>query len=128
MRATTTRDHVRIAEATTAAFARAATSNARLYHWVIPTSIITPWLAEVRASGMLDAYVDLDLGRPDADVTTVVDVRAVAGIRRAAIAEHRTQTSPFSAVSPELYDKILANDYFVRVVPAWSGGPPETAL
>ena len=25
-------------------------------------------------------------------------------------------------------DKLLANDYFVRVVPAWIGGPIETAL
>jgi N-acetylglucosamine malate deacetylase 2 len=122
------RDHLRIAEATTVAFASSAPPGARLYQWVIPTSIITPWLAEFRESGTLDAYVDLDLGRPDEDVTTIVDVRAVADIRRAAIAEHKTQTSPFSAISPAMYDKILANDHFVRVVPAWEGGPIETAL
>src|SRR5262245_28654955 len=122
------RDHTRIGEATTLAFSRAARAGARLYHWVIPNSLVKPWIEEVRSAGALPAYVDLELGCPDDDVTTILDVRDVAEIRRAAIAEHKTQTSPFSAISPGLFERILQHDHLVRVVPVWDGGPVDSSL
>jgi LmbE family N-acetylglucosaminyl deacetylase len=122
------RDHQRIGQAATIAFANAARAGARLYHWTLSASLMRRWLAEMRAQGLLEAYVDLELGRPDADITTIVDVTSVVATRRAAIAEHHTQMSPFTGVSPELEARILSHDFLMRIVPAWDGGEIETSL
>jgi N-acetyl-1-D-myo-inositol-2-amino-2-deoxy-alpha-D-glucopyranoside deacetylase len=122
------RDHKRIGAATALAFETAAPPAARLYYWVMPESIIDPWVGEMADKGLLPAYADLKLGHPDGDITTVVDVTGVRAIRRAGIAEHRTQAAPFTGLSPELFDRVLAEDHFIRVVPPWSGGPQEAGL
>jgi N-acetyl-1-D-myo-inositol-2-amino-2-deoxy-alpha-D-glucopyranoside deacetylase len=122
------RDHQRAGEAATLAFARAAKPSARLYHWTLVRSVMDRWLAEMKAQGALEEYTDLELGLPDESITTIVDVAHVMDIRRAAIAEHKTQFSPFSGVSPELEHEILAHDHYVRVVPPWNGGPVERSI
>jgi LmbE family N-acetylglucosaminyl deacetylase len=122
------RDHMRIGDATTIAFGRVAKPGARLYHWTLCRSLMNRWFGEARAAGILDAYSELDLGVPDDEITTIIDVAHVASTRRAAIAEHRTQTSPFTGVSADLVTEILSKDYFVRAHPPWNGGPLETAL
>lgn len=122
------RDHMRIGEAATAAFAKAAKPSARLYYWTLARSLIVRWQDELKALGRLPAYVEIELGRPDADITTVVDVAHVAQVRRNAIAAHRTQASPFDGLSSELGDEFLARDCLVRAVPPWNGGPRETTL
>lgn len=64
------------------------------------------------------AYHALDaagLGRPDAEVTDVVDVGAVLDRREAAMAEHRSQVSPYDGLSPGLRREFLTADHFVRV-------------
>jgi LmbE family N-acetylglucosaminyl deacetylase len=122
------RDHMRIGEATTTAFHQVAPPGARLYHWTLPRSVIDPWLAEMKANGMLDAYVELELGRPDDTVTTVVDVWHVVDTRRAAIAEHKTQFGPFRGMSAALERLALGADHYVRIVPPWDGGARETSV
>jgi N-acetyl-1-D-myo-inositol-2-amino-2-deoxy-alpha-D-glucopyranoside deacetylase len=122
------RDHKRIGAATTQAFERAAPAGARLYYWCMPESIIQPWIGELTARGLLPAYTDLKLGTPDDEITTIVDVGHVGAIRRAGVAEHRTQQAPFDGVSDALYEAILARDHFLRVVPPWDGGSVETSL
>jgi LmbE family N-acetylglucosaminyl deacetylase len=122
------RDHTRIGEAATLAFHQAAKPGARLYHWTLVREMMDDWLGELKAAGVLDAYHEMELGRSLSDVTTVVDVEHVIDARRAAIAEHRTQTSPFTGVSDKLAQQLLARDYFIRIVPAWEGGPVETTL
>src|SRR4051794_4844511 len=122
------RDHMQIGEAATRAFGRVAPPHARLYHWTLVRSVMDEWLVAMKAQGLLEEYVDLDLGRPDDEITTIIDVTGVMDTRRAAIAEHRTQLSPFTGISPELENKILAVDYFVRAVPPWTGGKRETGL
>jgi LmbE family N-acetylglucosaminyl deacetylase len=122
------RDHTRIGEATGIAFARAATPDARLYYWTIPCSIMVPWLKAIRGIGELGVYADLDIGRPDADITTVLDVADVIDTRRAAIAEHRTQHGPFAGLAPDLELRILNEVHLVRAHPPWDGGPVETSL
>ena len=122
------RDHVRIGEAATLAFHRAANPDARLYHWTLVREVMDEWLAELKKAGVLDAYHEMQIGRPAAECTTVVDVMHLYEKRRAAIAEHRTQMSPFAGVPAELEQRLLARDYFVRVVPPWEGGPVETSL
>jgi LmbE family N-acetylglucosaminyl deacetylase len=82
----------------------------------------------MKALGQLEDYVDMELGRAEEDITTIVDVRAVADQRRAAVAEHRTQFSIFTGLPPALEEEILSRDCFIRIVPAWDGGPTETNL
>jgi LmbE family N-acetylglucosaminyl deacetylase len=122
------RDHTRIGTATTAAFAAVASDRARLYHWTLARSVMQAWQEDARRRGVLEDYVELELGRPDHEITTIVDVAHVLETRRAAIATHRTQTSPFEGTSEELLPALLTRDHFVRVVPPWSGGPIETTL
>jgi LmbE family N-acetylglucosaminyl deacetylase len=122
------RDHQRIGEATDYAFRRAAKPDARLYFWTMPQSLMKKWIGEFRVKGLMENYADWDMGRPDAEVTTIIDVAYVADTRRRAIAEHRTQTGPFEGISPELDAFILSRDHFVRAVPAWDGGELETEL
>jgi len=122
------RDHARVGEAATIAFERTARPGARLYHWTLVASLMHDWLAEMQKNGNLDAYVGMELGRADADITTVIDVAHVADIRRAAIAEHRTQLPPFVGISSGLEARIFGHDYLIRVVPPWDGGERETSL
>jgi LmbE family N-acetylglucosaminyl deacetylase len=122
------RDHVRIGEAATAAFARTAKPAARLYYWTLARSLMVRWQDEMRGLGRLPEYVEIELGRPDAEITTIVDVAHVVQQRRTAIAAHRTQASPFDGLSSELGDEFVARDCLVRAVPPWTGGPVETTL
>jgi LmbE family N-acetylglucosaminyl deacetylase len=122
------RDHIRIGDATTHAFAQTAAPAARLYYWTLAHSTMRRWQDELKAKGLLEAYVDMELGLPDEQITTIVDVAHVGATRREAISCHKTQVSPFAGVSPELYELILSRDYLVRVIPKWNGGPIETSL
>ena len=63
------------------------------------------WVAE-RGSDA-GVYAGPRLGRPDADITTVVDGGAVLDVRRRAF---------------------LTRDHLVRAVLAWPGGPREQAM
>jgi LmbE family N-acetylglucosaminyl deacetylase len=123
------RDHVRIGAATKRAFAQVGLPDARLYHWTLVRSVMGRWLKEMHAQGLLHAYdADLILGRPDDEITTVVDVSSVLETRRAGIAAHYTQMSPFHGLEPEFQARLLSEDHFVRAVPPWTGGPRETSL
>lgn len=48
--------------------------------------------------------------------------------REAAIAAHRSQTSPFEGLPDDLRRAFLGRDHLTRVVPAWDGGDPEESL
>jgi len=61
------------------------------------------------------------LGRDDADITHVLDTAAVLDRRKAAIAEHRSQTSPFDGLSDDLRRAFLATDHLAEVPPARDG-------
>ena len=119
---------MRIGDATTRAFAQAAAAHARLYYWTLARSMIQRWQAELKTLGLLEAYVDMELGLPDDQITTIIDVAHVGTTRREAIARHKTQASPFAGVSAELDELILGSDYLVRAVPKWDGGAIETSL
>ena len=122
------RDHQRIGEATTHAFAQAAPDGARLYYWTLAHSVIQRWQVEMKQLGLLPQYVEIELGRPDEQMTTVLAAEDVLDTRWAGINAHRTQTSPFASVSPELQRDLLSTVHLVRVVPPWNGGPVETSL
>lgn len=114
------RDHVRVRTATVTAARRAARSGppARLYEHCLPASLMRRWLEETSASRGDDAYHDLDptaLGRPDAEVTDVLDTGHVLHVREAAMAEHRSQQSPFDGLSDGLRRAFLTVDHLAAV-------------
>jgi LmbE family N-acetylglucosaminyl deacetylase len=99
-----------------------------MYEHTLPNSLMRRWLAETSAARGDDAYHALDpaaLGRPDAEVTDVLDVRNVLDRREAAIAEHRSQSSPFDGLSDELRLAFLGTDHLVRVALPPPGPWPE---
>jgi N-acetyl-1-D-myo-inositol-2-amino-2-deoxy-alpha-D-glucopyranoside deacetylase len=115
------RDHQRMRTATATAARRAARNGSptRLYEHCLPNSLMRRWLDETSASRGDDAYHGLDpatLGRPDAEITDVLDAGHVLERREAAIAEHRSQTSPFDGLSDELRRAYLTVDH-LRAVP-----------
>ena len=122
------RDHAAIGIATTAAFAESVDWPASLYHWCLPRSLMTRWATATAVGNPDSVYIEVELGRADDDVTSVLDVSSVLEPRRAAIAAHRSQTSPFAGLDEELTLAFLTRDYLVRVVPPWQGGPVEHEL
>jgi LmbE family N-acetylglucosaminyl deacetylase len=124
------RDHDRIGQATTEAVRRAA-PDASLYYWCIARSLLQRWRASLAELNPGSGHLELDateLGRPDDQITTMVDVSAHMDARRHAIAMHMSQRSPFGDMPDDLVDAFLRYDRFVRVAPPWPGGALETAL
>jgi N-acetyl-1-D-myo-inositol-2-amino-2-deoxy-alpha-D-glucopyranoside deacetylase len=123
------RDHVRIAAATTEAVRRAP--GPHLYQWCLSRSLLQQWVEHLRAQLPASEHLDLDpsvMGRPDHDITTVLDVEHLEPVRRQAMAEHRSQHSPYEVMPAALQAAFLHTDRLVRVVPAWDGGRLEDRL
>jgi N-acetyl-1-D-myo-inositol-2-amino-2-deoxy-alpha-D-glucopyranoside deacetylase len=98
----------------------------QLYEHCLPNSLMRRWLDEMRSLRPGTAYHSLDaadLGRDDADITDVVDASAVLAQREAAMAEHRSQASPFDGLSDELRHAFLTVDHLVRVDVRPTGQP-----
>jgi len=112
------RDHLHIGAATRRALDHDAPPL--LVEHCLPNSLLRRWLEEMRAVRPDTAYHALDpatLGRDDADITDVLDTSAVLGRREAAIAEHRSQVSPFDGLSDDLRRAFLTTDHLARVTP-----------
>jgi LmbE family N-acetylglucosaminyl deacetylase len=93
--------------------------------------VLARWFALLQEIRPDTAHLDLDqqgLGRPDADITTVVDVHAVRDVRQRAIALHRSQIPPMDGMPEDLLTDFLDITRLVRVNPPWPGGPVETSL
>jgi LmbE family N-acetylglucosaminyl deacetylase len=124
------RDHARIGQATTEAVRRAA-PGASFYYWCVARSLLRRWRACLADVNPGSGHLELDateLGRPDDEITTLVDVSAHMGRRRHAITMHASQRSPYEDMPDDLVDAFLRYDRFVRVAPRWPGGALETAL
>jgi LmbE family N-acetylglucosaminyl deacetylase len=112
------RDHLHVRAAVRAALPALPEPRPQVVEHCLPNGLMRRWLDEMRAVRPDTAYHALDpavLGRPDADITDVVDVTAVLDRREAAMAEHRSQTSPYDGLSPELRRAFLTSDHFARV-------------
>jgi len=60
---------------------------------------------------------DIKIGVPEAMITTTVDVREFAGVKRAALAEHASQVSDahfFLAMPPEVFREAFGMEWFIR--------------
>ncbi|TFV73825.1 PIG-L family deacetylase [Blastococcus sp. CT_GayMR19] len=120
------RDHRHVRAAVHAALAAAPTGDGaaegtpQLYEHCLPNALMRRWLDEMRSLRPGTAYHSLDpadLGRADEDITDVVDGSGVLALREAAMAEHRSQASPFDGLSDELRRAFLTADHLVRVAP-----------
>lgn len=114
------RDHVAIRDAAVAAVdrERAAGAEIAVFEATLPNQLMRRWLDEMRTVQPDAAYHAIDpaaFGRPDHEVTHVVDARAVLARRELAIAMHVSQGSPFDGLSPALREAFLATDHLVRV-------------
>jgi N-acetyl-1-D-myo-inositol-2-amino-2-deoxy-alpha-D-glucopyranoside deacetylase len=110
------RDHLRMGAATREALDRQPAPL--LVEQCLPNSLLRRWLEEMRAVRPDTSYHALDpatLGRDDADITDVLDTSAVLDRREAAIAEHRSQVSPFEGLSDDLRRAFLTADHLARV-------------
>ena len=119
------RDHLRIGAAVRQAVVSADGPAPLLVEQCIPNSLLRRWLDEMRAVRPDTAYHSLDpatLGRSDADITDVLDTSGVLDRREAAIAEHRSQVSPFDGLSDDLRRAFLTTDHLARVEPVRRGG------
>lgn len=114
------RDHQRIRTATLAAVevADACGDEIAVYESSLPNSLMRQWLEEMRSIDPGAAYHAIDpdsFGRPDHEITHVIDATAVLHLRKLAISMHSSQSSPFDGLSPALRDAFLSADHLVRV-------------
>ncbi len=107
------RDHAVIRDATLAAVEQAGHRPGRTYLWCLPRSLLGPFTGND------------DLGTPDADITTVVDVGTLIDERWRAMRAHASQVPPYDAMDEELQRRFLATDRLRRVDPPWVDGPLE---
>jgi len=111
------RDHIRSRDVAYAA-ARRIGSDAEVWEHCIPNAVMRQWLTEMQSVKPGTAYHALDpatLGRPDADIMLSIDTTHVLDRREAAIAAHRSQTSPFEGLSPELRRAFLTADHLAQL-------------
>lgn len=117
------RDHQHLRKAVAAALP----ANMPLYVSSLPRSLLHEWLRVRGAAG--GAYAELpEIGTPDEQLTTVLDTSPHYATRLRAIAEHRSQASPYDGLSDDLSRRFLASDYLVRLNPPWFGGDLESDL
>jgi LmbE family N-acetylglucosaminyl deacetylase len=108
------RDHLHMRAAMRAALPR----STALYEHALPNSLMRRWLEEMRSLRPGTVYHSIDpavIGRPDDEITDIVDVSDLLAYRVAAIVEHRSQSSPYDGLSDDLRRAFLSTDHLVRV-------------
>jgi N-acetyl-1-D-myo-inositol-2-amino-2-deoxy-alpha-D-glucopyranoside deacetylase len=103
------RDHVAVRDATVAAV-DAATTPPSLYFVCLARSSMRRWAEHMSAIGGGEAYLGHELGTPDDEITTLVDVSAELDLRWEAIRAHASQASPYDDLPAELQREFLATD------------------
>jgi LmbE family N-acetylglucosaminyl deacetylase len=120
------RDHARIRDAVIDALAG---SDVRLYLHGLPRSLMHDWVRHHAGNADAAAYVELpEIGTPNEQFTTVVDTSTHLAAREAAIALHRSQSSPYDGLPDDLKRVFLTSEHLTRVSPAWPGGPLESDI
>lgn len=112
------RDHARIRDATLAAVDRASWEVEAVYLQCLPRSLLRRWADVERQRKPDSPYLDVDealMGTPDDDITTVLDTSAHVAARRAAIALHASQVSPYAGLPDDLEQAFLAADHLQQV-------------
>ena len=125
-------DHIQAHRVATAAFDRAGDpayapglgepwQASKLYHSVLPISVLQAGIDALRASGAenffgVESAADLPFGVADELVTTEIDARAALDAKTAAMRAHKTQIAvdgPFFALSNNIGQQAFGVEYFV---------------
>lgn len=93
----------------------------KFYFHAFPRSMMVRWITAYREVDPESDIANIDpemMGVPDDTITTTLDIRAHADLRREAAAVHKTQYSPFDRMPlADLAEEFLATDHFIRVDP-----------
>lgn len=104
------RDHAAIRDATLVAVDSCRHRPTATYLACLARSSMSRWAEHMRGIGG-EAYLSQgELGTPDAEITTFLDVRAHLPTRWEAIRAHGSQSSPFDELPTELQHEFLATD------------------
>jgi LmbE family N-acetylglucosaminyl deacetylase len=107
------RDHAVVRDATLVAVDGATHAPTATYLWCLARSSMSRWAEHQRAVGGGDAYLAIgELGTPDDEITTTVDVRAHLDLRWRAIRAHASQASPYDDLPSELQEDFLGTDRY----------------
>jgi LmbE family N-acetylglucosaminyl deacetylase len=110
------RDHAVIRDATLAAVDTAEHRPGATYLWCLARSSMRRWADHMRATGGGEHHLAApELGTPDEQITTVIDMSAVLATRWEAIRAHHSQASPYDDLSAELQRDFLATDRLALV-------------
>lgn len=124
------RDHERIRAATLLAAAEVGVATVHLS--CLPASLMREWVERMRAEQPDKEHVrDADepaLGTPDAEISTLVDVREHRARLALAMAEHASQDSPYEDLPADLRDAFLDTARARRITPTWDGTTLEHSL
>jgi len=97
------RDHAAIRDAALAAVDTARRPPAATYLWCLPRSLMRRWAEHV-------GVADGELGTPDDEITTTLDVGEQLATRWEAIRAHTSQASPYDDLPTDLQHAFLAVD------------------
>jgi N-acetyl-1-D-myo-inositol-2-amino-2-deoxy-alpha-D-glucopyranoside deacetylase len=104
------RDHAAIRDATIIAVDEAEHGPTAVYLECLARSSMVRWAEHARGS-MGAAYSEMgELGTPDEDITTLLDVSAHLPKRWEAIRAHASQASPYDDLPPDLQREFLATE------------------
>jgi N-acetyl-1-D-myo-inositol-2-amino-2-deoxy-alpha-D-glucopyranoside deacetylase len=102
------RDHAQMRDATLAAVDAVDHPPTATYLWCLARSSMAKWVQHVHGH---EAYLAMgELGTPDDEITTVLDVSDVVPTRWAAIRAHASQASPYDDLPEDLQLEFLASD------------------
>jgi N-acetyl-1-D-myo-inositol-2-amino-2-deoxy-alpha-D-glucopyranoside deacetylase len=103
----------------------------KLYYTTVPRSAMVAFGQRLRDAGLESPLpedaAEITWGSPDEEVTTAVDVRDYAMVKREALAAHRSQVGPetfFLLLSPELWREMMGVEHFCRAVSRVPLPPP----
>jgi LmbE family N-acetylglucosaminyl deacetylase len=123
------RDHAHIRDATIHASRISSWRPSRVYLHCLPQQLMRKWVDALTREKPDSQHLDLgDLGTSESEITTVIDTTRFLDLREAAIAIHRSQTSPYEVMPADLRREFLTAERLRRVVPDWEGGPIESDI
>lgn len=103
------RDHARVRDA---AVRVAVSRGTPAYLHCMPRSLMARWVEHMVSLRPDMKHLRLaDLGTPDDDIDLVLDTSAHLAARERAMAEHRSQTSPFDGLPEDLRRAFLTRDH-----------------
>jgi LmbE family N-acetylglucosaminyl deacetylase len=105
------RDHVRIRDLTVDIGRR---EGIPVYLYCLARRLMARWAEVMSAKGLGSAYLEMaELGTPDEEIDLVLDTTDWYERREHAIALHRSQTSPFEGLPPDLRHEWLTTEHLV---------------